>query len=320
MQADYESNLIVRCKENPKVLHSYIRKKKVGRPSVCPLRLDSGQLSNDPVILSECFAEAFSAVYNRVSPTNPAPHQSYEGRISDVVITVDTIKSALANLDGNSAMGPDGLHPYFLKSCSSELAHPLSIIFNRSLREGVVPEQWKQSTVIPTFKKGTRYNPLNYRPVSLTSVCCKTLEHIIAQHLTAFLEESCLLDPNQFGFRAGQSTSDQLLLVYSEVSRRVDEGGRVDVVLFDYSKAFDVVRHDILLEKLHCLGIQGSILQWISSFLSERLMRVAVKGTLSTSREVYSGVPQGSVLGPSALFDLYKSRCIESFMYVPNFC
>ena len=303
-QADYESNLIVKSVENPKVLHSYIRNRKVGRPSVGPLRLCSGEISDSPALMSECFAESFSAVYNRNSPANPAPHQRHEGELQDCIITTDEVKAALADLDGNSAMGPDNMHPFLLKACSAELAQPLSIIFNRSLREGVVPEAWKKSTVVPIFKKGSRYDPLNYRPVSLTSVCCKTLERIIAQQLTSFLEDASLLNPNQFGFRSGRSTMDQLLLVYCEVSKRVDEGGIVDVILFDYSKAFDVVCHDILIEKLACLGIQGNLLQWISSFLLGRQMRVSVKGSLSHPRKVMSGVPQGSVLGP-LLFLVY---------------
>lgn len=303
-QADYESNLLVKAKENPKVLHSYIRNKKVGRPSVGPLKLESGELTDDPAVMCERFAESFASVYTRISPPDPARHQRHEGQIDDVAITTEMVKSVLENLDGNSAMGPDGLHPTLLKTCAAELAYPLSVIFCRSLSEGVVPQSWKVSTVIPIFKKGTRYDPLNYRPVSLTSVCCKSLERIIVQHLNVFLEDNSLLDSNQFGFRAGRSTMDQLLLVYSDVSRRVDEGGVMDVILFDYSKAFDVVCHDILLAKLHHLGIQGRVLDWISSFLFDRSMKVAVKRSLSQPRDVCSGVPQGSVLGP-LLFLIY---------------
>ena len=151
---------------------------------------------------------------------------------------------------------------------------------------------------------------LNYRPISLTSVCCETMERIVCAHLRDYLESNSLLSENQFGFRAGRSTSDQLLLVYNSISRRVDSGGICDVLLFDFSKAFDIVCHDILLAKLRVVGIDDNLLLWISSFLTNRKMKVSVKGFLSRERDVLSGVPQGSVLGP-LLFLVYINNIAD---------
>ena len=158
--------------------------------------------------------------------------------------------------------------------------------------------------MVPIFKKGSRSDPRNYRPVSLLSVPSKCLERIIFQELHNFLSENCLLSDEQFGFRRGRSTEDQLFLTYNHISLQWDNGNIIDLILFDFAKAFDMVNHTILVQKLQCIGLHGQLLTWLNDFLTGRTMQVVIKNTLSSSKAVQSGVPQGSILGP-ILFLIY---------------
>jgi hypothetical protein len=306
-RSQYENSLIERYKDAPKLFHAYIRKKKKGRIGVGPLRLPCGQLVDTPAEMAELLVSTFASVFVGDVPMNPAPHQSFEGFMEDSIIEAWEVYEVLVALDVNSAMGPDNVHPKVLKSCAEQLALPLAILFNRSLESGVLPSRWLESVVIPLFKGKSRYDPGNYRPVSLTSVCCKSMERIVVARLVDYLESNDLLSPLQFGFRKARSTEDQMLLVYSEVAEMVDEGMVVDMALLDFSKAFDVVSHTILLEKLRFLGVSEVLVGWVRGFLSGRVMSVSVDGICSGARDVLSGVPQGSVLGP-ILFLVYVNH------------
>ena len=169
--------------------------------------------------------------------------------------------------------------------------------------------QWKRSVVIPLFKKGSRSIALNYHFISLTSVCVKTLERVVVDHVYEYLETHHLFSSSQFEFRHGMTVDDQLLLVYNDVVSWLDSGYAVDVVLFYFFKAFDKVSHTVLLSKLHLLGIGGSLLNWIGDFLVDISMHVSVSGVHSGSKLVLSGVSQGSVLGP-LLFLTYANSSI----------
>ena len=148
------------------------------------------------------------------------------------------------------------------------------------------------------YKKGARHYAANYRPVSLTSLCCKLLEHAIVSNMVKHLEKHDILNDCQHGFRAKRSCELQILTLYHEMAASLDKKTQTDMVILDFSKAFDRVPHQRLLKKTHHYGIRDNTFQWIASFLSHRTQQVLVEGQSSEKVPVLSGVPQGSVLGP----------------------
>ena len=162
------------------------------------------------------------------------------------------------------------------------------------------PPQWLDQSkyITPVYIKGNKNLAENYRPVSLTCVACKIMEHIICSHIHKHLEHHNILTSLQHGFRAKHSCETQLLITLFDILSSRDKKVQVDVMVLDFSKAFDTVPHDRLLSKLEHYGITGPILNWISVFLKGREQRVLVGGAASSQTSVDSGVPQGTVLGP----------------------
>ena len=129
---------------------------------------------------------------------------------------------------------------------------------------------WKSANIVPIFKKGERHNPSNYRPVSLTCICSKLLEHIIYSHIFLYLKKYNILCEEQHGFRMNRSCETQLIATVNDIAENLDTGKQTDVILLDFSKAFDKVAHMHLCYKLRHLGINGSLLEWIKCFLTDR--------------------------------------------------
>ena len=210
----------------------------------------------------------------------------------------------LHNLKDGSAPGNDGISVFILKTFKEQLALPLSLIFQSSFETSVLPEDWKDANVTPIAKKGPKSNPANYRPISLTSICCKMMESIIQDSVVDHLNNNHLIKSSQHGFTKNKSCATNLLEFLQIVQKNMDEGKAMDIIYMDFAKAFDKVPHQRLLTKLKAHGIDGKVFQWISSWIQNRRQRVVLNGTFSDWMEVISGTPQGSILGP-LLFIIY---------------
>lgn len=173
-----------------------------------------------------------------------------------------------------------------------------SHIFNISLQQGKLPLDWRSAYVTTVYKKGNKHDAANYRPISLTTVCCKILKHIIVWHIMYNLEEHKILSPLQHGFWSGHSCESQLIITTHDLIKNFDQKLQTDILILDFSKAFDTVLHKHLLHKLKHYGIIGPLHHWISSFLMQRTQQVVVEGDHSDTAKVESGIPQGTVLGP----------------------
>jgi len=147
-----------------------------------------------------------------------------------------------------------------LKETTSDISVVLTFIYNQSLSSGTVPADWRMANISALHKKGPKDLAENYRPISLTSVCCKTLEHIVYSNVCKFLDSNNILTPKQHGFRPGFSCETQLILSIDDWARSLDSGFRTDVAIFEFSKAFDSVPHTRLLGKLHYYAICGQML------------------------------------------------------------
>ena len=226
---------------------TYVKHQRTTSIGVAPLKSD-GKLVTDPQtkaeILNAQFFKAFSDGKEfsdsefKEKCTLPENSDSFV-QMPEINITIQGVEKLLSGLDPNKATGPDGISPRILKELSHEIAPSLAIIFNKSLDSGTVPTEWKKAYVSPVFKKGAHYDPINYRPISLTCICCKLMEHIIVSNLMTHLETQNILCPEQHGFRRGHSCETQLLEFVEEVGDGLDSGNPSDIIIMDFAKAFD---------------------------------------------------------------------------------
>ena len=216
--------------------------------------------------------------------------------------TEDMILRILLSLNVTKGAGYDTLPPKVIRLVSTIIALPLTGIINLSITKGIFPDLLKTARVAPAFKKEDRSKKENYRPISILNTFSKVFERFVLDQLIPFFNET--MSKFVSAYRKNVSCQNVLLRLTEQWREYLDNNKLVGAVLMDLSKAFDSLPHDLLVAKLAAYGFDRNTLKLFHSYLEDRKQVVKVKGFVGILKEIISGVPQGSILGP-ILFNIF---------------
>ena len=281
------------------------------------------QIITDKETISNSFNEYFSSIATKLREAMPKSNIDFNKYLGASnpnslflsPVTPKEIEDEISLLDNNKSSGINSISPIILKKLKPKISIPLSSLFNLSFETGIFPEILKYAKIIPVYKlKGSILDVQNYRPISLLSNIDKLFEKIMHYRVSRFLETCQCIYPLQFGFRKKHSTAHALLNIIELIKSALDQSKFACGIFVDFSKAFDTVDHQILLQKLSHYGIRGVGNKWFESYLSGRKQFVTIDKTDSQLKDVIYGVPQGSVLGP-LLFLIYINDLHKAIKY-----
>ena len=187
-------------------------------------------------MLSNFFASIFTDEPPGNLEISPPPTASIDDNLE---LTTNDIREEPNRLDTSKSPGPDGIHPRVLFELREFILKPLLIIFQTFWETSKLPEDWKSANISAISKKGKKSMADNYRPISLTSICCKLFEKFVRKHLMDHFNEKGLITNAQYGFRSGRSLNLQLLKVIDDITSAMDKHEKVDVIYLDFKKVFD---------------------------------------------------------------------------------
>ena len=300
----FVENVGKNIKSNPKNFWSFVKSQKSSN-SLPKVMTYNGEDHSTIKNILHAFSKYFESVF-LVDDGCPLPYC----KTIDVPqfklphVTAEQMKKEILDLDQYSCCGYDNFSALFLIKCAEPLSLPLATIFNMSIDQSEFPSLLKRNNVVPIFKrKGEKTCVESYRAISIQPLVCKLFERIVNRELRKHLDG--LICDEQHGFSPKKSTVSNLLLHNERITQALDDGEQMHTIYTDFEKAFDKVSHRHLLLKMRCqFGIVGGDLDWFQSYLSDRHQRVVLYGVESDWVSVKSGVPQGSILGPS-LFIMY---------------
>ena len=226
--------------------------------------------------------------------------------------STNEIEFEITRLNTRKTTGYDDIPAKILASCGDIVSPFIAKIYENSKINGKFPEHLKTGNVTPVHKKGDKSTKENYRPISILPTISKLFERNIYDQIYDFIEK--YLSPSLGGFRKKYNTQNCLAVMVEKWKKAIDIKEFAGGVLTDLSKAFDCLNHDLLIAKLSAYGFDENSLNLIQSYLFERKQRTRVNNSYSQEGTLYTGVPQGSILGP-LLFNIYIN---DIFLFTPD--
>jgi len=232
-------------------------------------------------------------------------------------VSEQEVYEIIMSLNKNATPGIDKITVSDLQELVLLISSPLTKMINKCLSDGIFPESLKKAYIIPIHKQGKKDECGNYRPISILNSLSKVFEKVINLKIRNFIQNTIGFDENQYGFLEKSGTESAIAATLEQIYDALDEGYYVGAVFIDLTKAFDVVNHSKLLERLDDLGIRGISNDLLKSYLTNRSQCVKINNVCSNELNIKTGVPQGSLLGP-LLYLLYimnipKHKMISSY-------
>ena len=264
--------------------------------------------------LNEFFATISKRIEQSENLSKPNEHSKLIDYINNKVpndtlfkiplITPSQVSMFIRKLNPRKATGLDGIGPKILKMACEIISPSIADLINKSIISGHFPKHLKTAKIYPIYKTGAKEDPSNYRPISILHTISKLFEKHVNSHLMGYLNKYNLIHPCQSGFRHKHSCNTALVKLIEKWMTSIDNGDIVGTLFIDFRKAFDMVDHTLLIKKLEYYKFSDVSLSWFKSYLSTRLQAIMSEQGLSEFAQILSGVPQGSILGPT-LFLLF---------------